>query len=639
MTVSESTRVQLTLLHQGIYYHQQGELEKALTCYSQIQPTDPNYVDSLHLSGLIAMEKGQFDEAYQLMSRSIEKRDHDPSFCTDYGIVLEKVDQLNQAMVYYEKAIQNKPDYQEAYFRLANLYVRDSLFIPLIKLYKRLILHIPTLKETYSTLSSVYRKLNRYHSGKKTFLNYLRLNPTNYLLYLELAKLEQESGNIPLAVEYYLTYLKHDSKNLDALNNLVFCLYWMNRTEEAFKLAQYAYTVGENTITRINVIYGMYLMNPEFHHDLLVSDSQPVTADTHDVIIISGCSMGLSGGGQNTEQVARELTRMGHRVLFYEPFAGAKKPGEISLYQDFFFFATAGASETEQNRLRHTLKRFTQSPSGQRVVYYNMFSPHLNSLIPIFREFGYKIAYYCLDDWKAMNWPHVPDWTEPQLMEQADVVFAVSEVLVDKIRPYCKSPVYKVPNGFSNLNFPILAEIPPIPDDMRFGAEKTLIYWGNLTEHWINWELLESVAARHPEWTFNLIGKLHEDKPLPLVLPNVHFLGLKMVSELQPYGIHADIGFIHFKDNDLIRAVSPIKAYEYMAVGLPIVSTPMPELNDFPYTRQVRSAEEFEQAVATLDKAQMDPSVIKQFLESGSWEQRALSLLQLANQVKSPQSV
>ena len=107
------------------------------------------------------------------------------------------------------------------------------------------------------------------------------------------------------------------------------------------------------------------------------------------------------------------------------------------------------------------------------------------------------------------------------------------------------------------------------------------------------------VALQRSDWHFVLIGDadLSVDLGKYRSIPNMHFLGRKRYEELPAYCRHFDVGFIPFKINELTRAVNPIKLREHLAAGLPVVSTPMPEVKPYKHLIETaNSTEEFEAA-------------------------------------------
>ena len=88
------------------------------------------------------------------------------------------------------------------------------------------------------------------------------------------------------------------------------------------------------------------------------------------------------------------------------------------------------------------------------------------------------------------------------------------------------------------------------------------------------------MAKKRADWHFVLIGDADSSIDLSRyrAMPNMHFLGRKPYSDLPAYCQHFDVGLIPFKVNELTYAVNPIKLREYLSAGLPVVSTPMPEV-------------------------------------------------------------
>jgi hypothetical protein len=135
------------------------------------------------------------------------------------------------------------------------------------------------------------------------------------------------------------------------------------------------------------------------------------------------------------------------------------------------------------------------------------------------------------------------------------------------------------------------------------------------------------LARLEPTWQINLIGP-NQWAERRIERHNVHYLGEKPVSELYRYGHYADCGLIPFKQGALSEAVNPIKAYEYLACNLPVVSIPMPELDAFPFVFQVPGIpEHFRDAIRdSPDKSEWQ-SKIEGFLAKSTWKKRTKSFL------------
>jgi glycosyltransferase involved in cell wall biosynthesis len=127
-----------------------------------------------------------------------------------------------------------------------------------------------------------------------------------------------------------------------------------------------------------------------------------------------------------------------------------------------------------------------------------------------------------------------------------------------------------------------------IPEDVRDLPRPVLGYFGLISEY-VDLELIAAVARRRPEWSFVFVGSARCDARALDGLDNVHLLGGKPYEELPRYCRAFDVGLIPFRMNQLTRAVNPIKLREYLAAGLPVVSTPLPEV--LCYNPAVQTAE------------------------------------------------
>lgn len=122
-----------------------------------------------------------------------------------------------------------------------------------------------------------------------------------------------------------------------------------------------------------------------------------------------------------------------------------------------------------------------------------------------------------------------------------------------------------------------------VPEDMKpilAIGHKVIGYYGYLAE-WMDYEMVREMAHRRPDYEFVFIGKAIYDTSKIENIPNIHLLGLKPYQELSDYAKFFDVATIPFVKNEKMDCVSPIKFYEYCALGLPVVTSKMKDMNDF----------------------------------------------------------
>jgi glycosyltransferase involved in cell wall biosynthesis len=102
-------------------------------------------------------------------------------------------------------------------------------------------------------------------------------------------------------------------------------------------------------------------------------------------------------------------------------------------------------------------------------------------------------------------------------------------------------------------------------------------FFGDIDDELVDMKLVGATAYALPEVSFVFVGRFIAD-PSPIRgLPNVHFVGKKPYEEVPQYGMQFDVAIMPFKRNRWIHYCNPIKLKEYLALGLPVVSTDFPE--------------------------------------------------------------
>jgi len=223
-------------------------------------------------------------------------------------------------------------------------------------------------------------------------------------------------------------------------------------------------------------------------------------------------------------------------------------------------------------RIRRALKRVRSGP-----LQVWSFTPDIAYLLDAFP--AEKVLYYCVDDFASFTGYDreqvVRD--EADLCRRADLVVTTSRALQEAKAPLNPNTIL-VPHGVDYEHFSkAVTDNLPVPADMKDIPHPILGFFG-LIRDWVDLGLLAEVARRRPDWHIVLLGDSTVDLAPYRSLPNMHFLGRRPYEDLPAYCRCFDVGLIPFKINELTKAVNPIKLREYLAAGLPVVSTPLPEV-------------------------------------------------------------
>ena len=246
------------------------------------------------------------------------------------------------------------------------------------------------------------------------------------------------------------------------------------------------------------------------------------------------------------------------------------------------------------------------------------FTPDVSYVLGHFDES--EVVYYCVDDHAAFSGYDREQVLrdEAELCRKADLVVTTSMALQEAKKGLNPNTML-VPHGvdYDHFSQAVVGE-PGVPGDMEGIGRPRLGFFG-LIRDWVDLELLAEVARRRSDWHIVLIGDSTVDLGPYRGLENVHFLGRKGYDELPGYCRQFDVGLIPFKVNELTHAVNPIKLREYMAAGLPVVSTPMPEVQL--YDGLIRVADGVEEFTAAVEAVLADePGGAKKRMEAMSKE-------------------
>ncbi len=250
------------------------------------------------------------------------------------------------------------------------------------------------------------------------------------------------------------------------------------------------------------------------------------------------------------------------------------------------------------------------------------FAPDVDYLVG---RFGEELdLYYCVDEFSAFSGysANTIGRLERRLMERCDLVITTAGHL-EQSKRQVHPDVHLVTHGVDYAHFAQATDdTQPIPEGLRGIGGPVFGFFG-LIQDWVDLDLLTQVARRRPEWSFVLIGRLDTDLPPGAAeLRNLHFLGRLPYAQLPGCCRAFDVGLIPFKINRLTLNVNPIKLREYLAAGLPVVSTDLPEVrNCRPHVLIGDGVDGFERACAgALQQRSLDQRRIRQaFVQHQTW--------------------
>jgi glycosyltransferase involved in cell wall biosynthesis len=252
--------------------------------------------------------------------------------------------------------------------------------------------------------------------------------------------------------------------------------------------------------------------------------------------------------------------------------------------------------------LRYQVKRAMHRLGFERPINW-VFNPPAAVIAGTLGED--KLIYYCVDEYTAFSGVSGQSMAEfeNQLLRQADLAIVTSDRLLQSRRKINPNTVL-VRHGVDFTHFRrALDPKTVIPADIK-DLPKPVIGFFGLIADWVDVDLMVEVAKHFRGGSLVILGKATTDISSLHSLSNVHLLGRKPYADLPAYCKGFDVALMPFRINELTLNSNPLKVREYLAAGLPVVSSPIPEVEVLGLCRIANGPVE---TIAEIESALLDP--------------------------------
>lgn len=249
------------------------------------------------------------------------------------------------------------------------------------------------------------------------------------------------------------------------------------------------------------------------------------------------------------------------------------------------------------------------------------------------------LVYDCMDELSAFKGaPSALGCLEADLMSRADLVLTGGQSLFEAKR-HQHANIHPFPSSVDVAHFAQARRIAVDPSDQASIPHPRLGFFGVIDER-MDLALIDGVAAARPDWQLVLIGPVVKiDRAVLPTRPNIHYLGSKGYTDLPRYLAGWDVALLPFARNEATRFISPTKTPEYMAAGVPVVSTSIRDVVR-PYGQQglVRIADDVETFVSACSAAMSEDASTRiaqhdAFLTHMSWDATWARMRRLLDEV------
>ena len=229
--------------------------------------------------------------------------------------------------------------------------------------------------------------------------------------------------------------------------------------------------------------------------------------------------------------------------------------------------------------------------NSKKPVYYSLMPTEPGTTIDdikFLQSSGVTIYYDYFDELCADIFPGVtPQHFERHdyLLQNPDVlVCSTAENLYRKAAKYRSGRVILSKNGVRPEDWilPENSKIPPEMEPVLARKGKIIGFYGSFAP-WLNYDMLVTLAKERPDYSIVMIGYDYEwgkgafAKSGLANYPNVFIIPAQRYENLKYFSRFFDVGIIPFRIYEVTISVSPVKMFEYMAQGIPVVTSAMPE--------------------------------------------------------------
>lgn len=251
---------------------------------------------------------------------------------------------------------------------------------------------------------------------------------------------------------------------------------------------------------------------------------------------------------------------------------------------------------------------------------------------------GYHIVYEYIDEISPQIMGDIPQEMidrHYELLRNEDItVIATSDKLFRQVSQYRNRNMAMLSNGVDYNHWHIDRRNLTPPKDMLPALGKLVVgYHGALAE-WLDYDLLKRIA-KDGRYHLVLIGQEHDQslkKSRLLKFENVSFLGSKSFQKLSQYTAFYDVAILPFVINDMTLSVSPVKIFEYMAAGKPIVSSALPECKKYKSCLCAESHDEFMEKLEYAASIRNDAAYLQRLekdARENTWERVTAKMVEM----------
>lgn len=220
-------------LNRAVAFHRSGDIEKAESGYRAVLKFDPKHPDALHLMGMIASRKGEFESAVRLIRQAIRRFPASDIYHNNLGNALARLNRPDEAVDAYREALRINPGSVDAINNLATNLKESGRTDEALGCFKKALSINPDSAEVYNNMGNALTDLGQFDAAVDCFRKATALKPDYAIAYNNWGTVLKQRERYPEAIESYTRSVQADPEYAEAFNNLGETLADMGKIDEA----------------------------------------------------------------------------------------------------------------------------------------------------------------------------------------------------------------------------------------------------------------------------------------------------------------------------------------------------------------------------------------------------------------------
>jgi protein O-GlcNAc transferase len=226
LTVSEALAL-------AVEQHRAGLLAQAEQIYRAILQAAPQQVDALRLLGVIAYQRGEYEQAIASLCQALQLKPDCAMTYNSLGVVFKAQGRFVEAANCFQQALHWKPDYAEVHNNLGNVLKDQGRLEEALSCYQQALRWKPDYAEAHNNLGNVLKDQGRLEEALSCYQQALRWKPDYAEAHNNLGNVLKDQGRLEEALRSYRQALQLQPRLVQVHSNLVYTLHFCADTDAA----------------------------------------------------------------------------------------------------------------------------------------------------------------------------------------------------------------------------------------------------------------------------------------------------------------------------------------------------------------------------------------------------------------------